>query len=98
MAFSRFSCELGYPKKLLIDEGGQLVSGCEVVVLNMMDIKAQLNREFGIEFETCPVGGHNYHGKVERKIRTVQDSLNKSVCNARLSTMEWETLCAEISN
>ena len=26
LGFSRFSCELGYPKKLLIDEGGQLMS------------------------------------------------------------------------
>ena len=98
LAFTRFACELGFPKKVLIDGGSQLVSGCETAVLNMIDAKGHLNREHGIDFDTCPVGGHNYHGKVERKIRTVRDVLAKSVHNARLSVIEWETLCAEISN
>ena len=57
-----------------------------------------MNREYGIEFDTCPVGGHNYHGKVERKIRTVRECLEKSAHNVRLSVIEWETLCSEISN
>ena len=33
LAFTRFACELGFPKKLLIDAGSQLVSGCEKAVL-----------------------------------------------------------------
>ena len=98
LAFTRFGCELGYPKELLIDEGSQLVCGCENVVLNWRDIKGQLNRDQGIEFDTCPVGGHNYHGKVERKIRTVREVLEKTVHKARLSVLEWETLCSEIAN
>ena len=53
--FSRFACELGYPKKLLTDEGSQIVCGCQNVVLNMTDIAGTLNREFGIDFATCPV-------------------------------------------
>ena len=44
------------------------------------------------------LGGHNYHGKVERKIRTIQEVMNQSVRNARLSVIQWETLCSEISN
>ena len=96
--FSRFACELGYPKKLLTDEGSQIVCGCQNVVLNMTDIAGTLNREFGIEFATCPVGGHNYNGKAERKIRTIQDIMNKTIHHARLSILEWETLCSEIAN
>ena len=83
---------------VLIDAGSQLIKGCETMLLNMCDIKCTLNREFGIEFKTCPVGGHNYHGKVERKIKTVQESISKSTHNVRLSSLEWETLCAEIAN
>ena len=97
-AFTRFGCELGYPKKLLTDAGSQLVSGCENVILNMVSVQGKLNREYGIEFSVCPVGGHNYNGKVERKIKTVQEVLNKSVHLVRLSILEWETLCFEISN
>ena len=98
LGFSRFACELGYPKKLLTDEGGQLVSGCESVVLNITDIKGCLNREYGIEFSSSPVGGHNYHGRVERKIRTIRETLNKGMQNRRLSVLEWETTCSEVSN
>ena len=98
LAFSRFACEVGYPKVVLIDAGSQLMSGCENMVLNMCDIKGTLNREYGIEFSPCPVGGHNFHGKVERKIKSVQESIEKSVHNARLSTLQWETLCSEIAN
>ena len=75
------------------------MSGCESVVLNMTDIKGSLQREFGIEFSTCPVGGHNYHGKVERKIKTVKETLSvEGVQKLRLSVLEWETLCSSIAN
>ena len=77
LAFARFGRELGYPKKLLIDESAQLVSGCETMLLYMNNLRFQFNCEHGIEYETCPVGGHNYRGKVERKIQTVQDQLKK---------------------
>jgi len=53
---------------------------------------------FGIEFSSCPVGGHNFHGKVERKIREINKSLEKSVSNERLSLLQWETVAAKIAN
>ena len=99
LSFERFADDLGFPKKLLIDEGSQLVCGCESVVLNMRNIKGRLNREFGVEFTTCPVGGHNYHGKVERKIKTVKETLCiDKVQKQRLSVLEWETTCSSIAN
>ena len=97
-AFSRFSCEAGFPKFVLIDSGSQLVSGCQNMKLNMCDIKGVLNREYGIEFDTCPVAGHNYHGKVERKIKAIQESIEKTAHSEKLSSLQWETLCSEISN
>ena len=51
-----------------------------------------------VELETCPVGGHNMHGKVERKIRHIKESLEKSMHNERLSILQWETLGAEVAN
>ena len=68
LAFVRFSCHYGYPKFLLPDEGSQLVKGCKDMQLSFSDIQSHLNIEYGVQFETCPVGGHNMHGKVERKI------------------------------
>ena len=77
LAFIRFSSIYGYPKCLLPDAGSQLVKGCKTMLLKFTDIQHRLNYEFGIQFETCPVGGHNMHGKVERKIRHVKESIRK---------------------
>ncbi|XP_066917852.1 uncharacterized protein [Clytia hemisphaerica] len=97
-AFTRLACEVGYPKKLLVDEGSQLLKGCKSMQLNFQDIKAKIEAKSSIEFSTCPVGGHNFHGRVERKIREIRKSLEKSVHLERLSMMQWETLAASISN
>ena len=97
-AFIRMSCHVGYPKFLLADQGSQVVSACETMKLSFTDIKNRLHREVSVDFDTCPVGGHNMHGKVERKIRDVRASLEKSVHNERFSILQWETLLCEISN
>ena len=34
--------------------------------LSFIDLQHKLNIEYAFQFETCPVGGHNMHGKVER--------------------------------
>ena len=51
-----------------------------------------------VEFKTCPVGGHNMHGKVERRIQEIRKSIENTVHNERLSVIQWETLFAQIAN
>ena len=87
-AFTRLSCEVGYPKLLLIDEGSQLAKGCESMVPSFTDIKNQLHTSVGVQFEVCPVGGHNMHGKVERKIKEIKKSISKNVGKERLSVLQ----------
>ena len=38
------------------------------------------------------------HGKVERKIRQIRESLAKALSNQRLGILQWETLSATIAN
>ena len=95
-AFTRFACEVGYPKKLLVDEGSQLIKACETMELNFVDIQQHLHSKFNIEFDTCPVGGHNVHGRVERKISEIRNSIEKSINNERLSILHC--ISATISN
>ena len=38
------------------------------------------------------------HGKVERKIKEVKLSVERSFENERLSIIQWETVAAEIAN
>ena len=98
MAFIRFSCRYGYPKKLLPDEGSQLVKGCKNMVISMSSLTQKLSVEYGVEFETSPVGAHNVHGKVERKIQQIRKSLSKHMDGKRLSVLQWETLGQQVSN
>ena len=98
LAFLRFACRHGYPKFLLPDEGSQLVKGCKDMKLSFSDLQSQLSIDHGVQFETCPVGGHNMHGKVERKIRSVRDSIQKKLQGHRLSILQWESLGDQIAN
>ena len=97
-SFVRFSCTYGYPKKLLSDEGSQLVKAFKTMELNYLDIKNKLQREVQVDYQICPVGGHNVNGKVERKIREIKASLDKTVSKFKLLIIQWETVVAEIAN
>ena len=88
----------GYPKVLLIDTGSQLVKGCESMTFNFQDVQRRLHVDMNVEFETCPAGGHNFHGRVERKIRHIKECVTTSMQNELLSILQWETICAEVSN
>ena len=97
-SFIRFSCEVGYPRYMMVDEGSQLVKGCEVMRLEFTNILGQLSRGIMVDFDTCQFGGHDFNGKVERRIHHIKESLEKNVSNQRLSILQWETISAEISN
>ena len=92
LAFTLFSCEVGYPKILLLNEGSQLIKGCKNMKLNFQDIRHQLHVNVNVEFELCPVGGHSMNGRVERKIKEIKGSITKSLENERISLLQWQTL------
>ena len=98
LAFNRFANDHGYPKRLLCDEGSQLIKACKEMRLNFLDIKSKLMRDSKVELELRPVQGHSMHGKVERKILMINSSIEKSVHNQRLSILQWETLASCTSN
>jgi hypothetical protein len=96
-AFSRFACDVGFPSRMLADQGSQLVKGCQSANFSFSDAKFRLHRDAHVSLDVCPVGGHNMHGKVERRIRHVKES-TASISNEKLTVLEWETLCATVAN
>ena len=97
LAFIRFSCKVGYPRKLLPDPGSQLIKGCESMEICFSDVSNALH-EYGVSYELSPVGAHYMHGKVERKIRHIRDSFSKTLQNEKLSNIQWETLGDQVAN
>ena len=69
-----------------------------MIKLDFLDAKFKFHKDVGVEFQVCPVGGHNINGKVERKIRIIKESIEKNILNERLSIIQWETLSSKIAN
>ena len=97
-AFIRFASNNGYPKTLLPDQGKNIESAAQTVEIDWIDVKGQLHKSYGVEVDTCGVGGHHQHGKVERKIRQIKETFNKSLHNVRISVLQWQTVAEETAN
>ena len=56
-----------------------------------------LARERGILFEPCLAQDHSAHGRIEARIKMVQQSLERSnIKLAKMRTMGWQTLAKVI--
>lgn len=99
-AYTRFSARFCHPKKLFPDAGSQLLKACKTMQIDWIDVSQTLNSKHGVgvEFEPCPVGGHNYHGQVERSIREVKKLFDTVYRGIRLDIMGFETAFAWLSN
>ena len=75
--FIRLSCEVGYLKKLLPDEGSQLITGCGSMKIDFQDARLQPHQQMNVDYEQCPMAAHHMHGKVEQKIRQIKESIQK---------------------
>ena len=99
-AFTRLGSRYGYPYKLYIDSGAQLVKGTGEMKIDMQDLESTLEMKFqtGIEVEVVPVGGHNYTGQVERAVLEVKRFFERIFDGVRLSILGYETAFSYISS
>ena len=89
---NRLGCEVGLPSFVLVDQDSGIMKALKEAEVNLKDLQYILYKEKGIKFKTCPVSGHNYHGAVERRIRSVQECLERcDVANMRLHATGYQT-------
>lgn len=86
-AFTKFSCDHGYPKRLMCDEGSQLVKGCNDMKLNFVDVKSQLFKNVHVEFHFTIISFRCFSGK-----HLLLASQTKSTIFRLLSVTYLETL------
>ena len=66
---------------------------CDSIILNLRNIQNKLFVDANVQFEICPVSGHFMHGRVERKIKQIKESIEKTLYNYRLSLLQWGNTC-----
>ena len=71
---------------------------CAPMKLTFTDIEHKLQKDLIVELDTCPIGGHSYNGKDERRICQIKGSFKKNIQNERLSVLQWEILSSVIEN
>ena len=90
--FTRMSSEVGIPTKVLVDQDSGAMAAFKSAELNFSDLQHQLHTQFGINFTTCPVGGHNQHGLVEAIIKSVQETFDQcGLKTRRIHALGWQT-------
>ena len=90
--FTRISSEVGIPTKVLVDQDSGAMAAFKSDELNFSDLQHKLHTQFGINFTTCPVGGHNQHGLVEAIIKSVQETFDQCGLKARrIHALGWQT-------
>ena len=89
---NRFFIECGVPKVMFPDKEGGIMKALNEGELSLQNMQGQLSRERGIYFETCAAQNHSAHGRVERKIRMLQEALTRSsIKTERLTATGWMT-------
>jgi hypothetical protein len=99
-AYTRFAARFCHPQKLYPDEGSQLMRACKEMQVSWVDVAHTLSAQHsvGVEFQPCPVGGHNFHGMVERSIREVKKLFYTVFSGLKLDLLGYETAFSWVSN
>ena len=96
---NRFFHEVCVPKICYPDKDGAIMKALKEGEIDVLDMQGRLHRERGIYFETCLPQGHYQHGRVERRIRMLQESLERSdMKKSRCTATGWQTICKAIEH
>ena len=94
---NRFFSETCVPKICYPDQDGALMRALKHGEVCLVDLQGSLHRQRGIMFETCLPQGHFAHGRIERRIRMIQESLDRSdIKSTRCTATGWQTICKAI--
>jgi hypothetical protein len=98
-ALERHAARYGMPGELHVDSGSQLEK-LKDTNFNIRNVHGQESRGLKFKIIVSTPKAHQEHGRVERKIRTLREMLEKlsssvNVCNTMIG---WETLFARIAS
>ena len=91
--FNRFFAEACVPKICFPDKDGALLKVLAEGEINLVNLEGVLSRERGIHFRTCSAQDHSAHGRIEARIKMIQQSLDRSsIKKEKLHALGWQTV------
>ena len=95
--FNRLFSEIAVPKICYPDLEGGLIKALSEGEVDMVDLSGALSRQRGIKFVPVVPQGHSAHGRVEKRIHMLQQSLERSeIRNSRCTATGWQTIAKAI--
>ena len=96
---NRLGCEVGFPSYFLVDKDSGIMKALNDSNVSLRDMQGLLYKERKIKFKTCPIGGHNFHGAVERRIRSIEENMEKAgIFKLKLHATGLQTVLKLIEN
>ena len=97
-SIERHSARYGVPGYIYIDNGTQL-KALKHSLVSQRDVHAQVQDSLGIKVVVSTAKAHSVRGRVERKIRSLKESLERMGVNTNhpKTVLQWETLFSKIA-
>ena len=98
-AIERHSARYGVPAEMFIDQGTQLKAMSQAL-FSVRDLQMQVIDSLGIRLQVSNAKSHEDRGRVERKIRTVRETLEKIgiKTSSPKTPLQWDCIFAKIAN
>ena len=97
-AIERHSARYGVPGSIYIDNGTQF-KALKHLSMSLRDVQSQIQDSLGIQVVVSTAKAHSKRGRIERKIRSLRESLEKMgvSTNHPQTVLQLETLFAKIA-
>ena len=98
-SIKRHSARYGVPGYIYIDNGTQL-KALKHSSMSLRDVHAQVQDSLGIKVVVSTAKAHSERGRVEHKIISLRESLERMGVNTNnpQTVLRWETLFSKIAN
>ena len=97
--FNRFFHEAVVPRVCFIDRDSALVKVLSEAQLEIVSNDGIIAKQRGIEFQTCCPQGHNAHGRIEARIKMIQEAFSRSEMKSfKLHSMGWQTFAKTVEH
>jgi len=99
LALERHSSRHGVPSEVFVDNGTQLMA-LKDAEFSIRDIDAELYRSMGIRVHDSTAKSHEERGRVERKIRSIRELLERTGVKSThpMTSIQWETTFAKVAS